>query len=630
MPLRSVLVSLLLALGWAGYTQNQPPNLQSDERLQQLVTFQAKIINLRDFVKTLAEKTKVPLGVDKAFEQEKLTLFVKEKPAWEVMKHAVAVLGLEWQTAKNEGYFIARSKQRTEEERAEQKRRHQQRERLESKLRALQRTATQYSYDQLIAEYQRLIQERQAIEARKPEGWQDKMTQIADLLYQLELVSKLPNYLLGRLSAQWTPAQWQNFWQGTPFLAKYPAHPKLAILAPEVRAWYAQYRYTQSLTNLPSGSTAETLEPSDLPTDFYCYIRYNPHQQVINCYLVAYKDAETFWVETSQIEEPIAYDEVIPGDSPEPANLPALPIQTKPGEPKCCLQPASCTLAEILEWLAERCEVAIIAQAFRVRPSWNVPLASQGQTLNRWVTETSAMRGYDFTYRDGYLMVRYPSAAFLRLSELPEPVIAPLEERARTEGGLTLDDYAQLAIELTPEQEQRFVNPPRLRLLDTTHAVCFDSNPLKQSLPALRFWASLTPQQKQNALDALPLFYNQLSTLQKRLFWEAVEIALWDWRSLTSEWLNSIQLLYAPEAEAELAFFLDRWNQETVVITLEGSPDNDQEAQTLHAENKPLREYVFHFGLSKTVSARYPLALPSIAPKPKEPDADKPVSDSKP
>lgn len=614
MMLRGVLFGFILALGWQGEAQSSAPDLKADPRLQKQVSFHAKRITVRDFVKSLAEQTQVSLGVDKAFEQEKLTLFVKEKPAWEVMTHAVAVLGLEWHAAQNEGYFIARSKQRAEEELAEQKRRQQQREALEKRLRALQRTATQYRFDQLFAEYQRLQKARQEIEARKPEGWQDRLTEIANTLASLSAGSDLQSYLAGWLTAQWIPQQWQRFWQGTPFVACYPARPGLAVLPSEIGSWYLREQ-SEKVKML----TPEAMAPSipDPPTSFYFVMRYDPHQQLIHYHLIVNTETLGYKADGGTIQEWIP-SEAENALNPVPApNLPAIPIASKPGEPNCCPQPAACTLADELEWLTERCEVAIIAQAFRVRLAWGTHSRSQAQTLNRWVAEHPSLQNYHFEYRDGYLLVRYPLAPMLRRTEIPESAIVSLEERARSEGGLTLDDYAQLALQLTPEQEQRLVDSTYLPSFgDISHALCFDSDPLKQSLPAFRFWASLTPQQRKSALEeAIPLFYHQLSTVQKRLFWEAIESSLWDWRGISAGMLHQIDQLYAPEAETELAFFLDRWDQEMEIIEIVSPDEYGEDMVPAPKKVQNMRVYVFHFGLSKEVSVPYSVALPILSQK---------------
>lgn len=613
----SLLFGCVLALGWQGEAPPSAPDLKADPRLQKPVSFHAKRITVRDFVKSLAEQTQVPLGVDKAYEQEKLTLFVKEKPAWEVMTHAVAVLGLEWRAAQNEGYFIARSKQRTEEELAEQKRRQQLREALEKRLRALQRTATQYRFDQLFVEYQRLQQARQEIEARKPEGWQDRLTEIANTLASLSAGSDLQSYLVGWLTAQWTPQQWQRFWQGTPFVACYPARPGLAVLPPEIGSWYLREQ-SEKVKMLPPEAMAPPVpEP---PTSFYFVMRYDPHQPIIHYHLIASTETLGYTADGGVIQEWIPNEAE---NAPNPLlapNLPTIPIASKPGEPNCCPQPVACTLADELEWLAERCEVAIIAQAFRVRLAWGTKSISQAQTLDRWVAENPSLRNYRFEYRDGYLLVRYPLAPMLRRTEIPESVIVPLEERARLEGGLTLDDYAQLALQLTPEQEQRLVDATLLPTFgDISHALCFDTDPLKQSLPAFRFWASLTPQQRKSALEeAVPLFYHQLSTVQKRLFWDAIESSLWDWRWISAGMLHQIDLLYAPEAEEELAFFLDRWDQEMEIIEIESPDEYGEDRVPAPKKVQNQREYVFHFGLSKEASVRYPVTLPILQKRSEE------------
>ncbi len=97
---------MLCGLGIAQSSQSSNAgrlNLKEDVRLQVKVSFRAKYLSLQEFTQRLSAQTGVPISVSSEYADEKLTLFVKERPAYEVMERAVEVLGLAWGEGLTQG-----------------------------------------------------------------------------------------------------------------------------------------------------------------------------------------------------------------------------------------------------------------------------------------------------------------------------------------------------------------------------------------------------------------------------------------------------------------------------------------------------------------------------------------------
>jgi hypothetical protein len=111
------------------------------------------------------------------------------------------------------------------------------------------------------------------------------------------------------------------------------------------------------------------------------------------------------------------------------------------------------------------------------------------------------------------MLVRHGGFWRRRQIEPDEKLLAALE--AKDKPGL--GEYATFAVALTPQQATAFFTLPLL-------ATRFDQTPLRDAMPALRFYGSLTDQQKKSAL-AHPLPVSSLTALQRGLFWEALSSA---------------------------------------------------------------------------------------------------------
>jgi hypothetical protein len=127
------------------------------------------------------------------------------------------------------------------------------------------------------------------------------------------------------------------------------------------------------------------------------------------------------------------------------------------------------------------------------------------------------------------LMARYRAYPLLRPSEIPESLLEPLERKLRAKQEITLDEWAAFATQLTPMQIARADGRVNLAGQPAYHETLVPLDNLIVALPALRFWASLSPQQRQAALGGERLLLERMTPRQRALFLQAFESPLPDW-----------------------------------------------------------------------------------------------------
>jgi len=130
--------------------------------------------------------------------------------------------------------------------------------------------------------------------------------------------------------------------------------------------------------------------------------------------------------------------------------------------------------------------------------------------------------GYKWDRGDGTLRIRSEDWALKRSYEIPESFIAFYKDLLEKQGELTLDDLAQMANGLTDEQIENTL----LKDTDLRYAVV----PLATGLgfgggcEILRFYATLTPSQRQSLSTESGLSFGQLSDAQ----WERLSTIITD------------------------------------------------------------------------------------------------------
>ncbi len=503
---------MLCGLGIAQSSQSSNAgrlNLKEDVRLQVKVSFRAKYLSLQEFTQRLSAQTGVPISVSSEYADEKLTLFVKERPAYEVMERAVEVLGLAWGEGLTQGsYRIVRSRQRIEEEAEYERRMARNRQRLAEKLRELIEESRS-SLTEWLEGQKRARTDVAYDDSSEPEREQD-LTNVV-----FSGVNNLSMYALGHWLSTWSETEWQRFWEGKIIRGTYPATKGSLPLPSELPVWYQQILQSRGVS----------LSQDELSIGYSISIRYDflsneaRYCLYADVFLALPEEGQKGYSLRNQsgiYVEPEPYF-----SSPEselPDILANIPLRQPKAPLPCNPNRWDCWLADQLEWLSQHCDVPIVGQAFRVR-TWNT-LDTDAKNLLECVSRLQM--SHDLEYREGYLLVRYSAdeACEHRRTEIPERVISEMERRATLKEMLDLDDYAWFVSQLSEAQASNLREDARF---GTPNRLAFETAPIAEALPALRFWASLTETQRRQVLSGKALHYSRLTPAQQNLFLKAIE-----------------------------------------------------------------------------------------------------------
>jgi hypothetical protein len=168
--------------------------------------------------------------------------------------------------------------------------------------------------------------------------------------------------------------------------------------------------------------------------------------------------------------------------------------------------------ADALEWLAWHTGYPVISDASRYVLAWYRDSLDNPRALLTWLSNDLWLR-FD---PSGYLLARHKRFWTLNQFEIPERFVRPLEAKWQAWQWLSLDDYATLAAAITDAQARGFTRVRQRGSIQFWTA--FDNDPLYWELPALRFWASLSAAQRQRALAGEWIPESALTLPQRKLF----------------------------------------------------------------------------------------------------------------
>ncbi|MCS7065196.1 MAG: hypothetical protein NZL85_02850, partial [Fimbriimonadales bacterium] len=180
-------------------------------------------------------------------------------------------------------------------------------------------------------------------------------------------------------------------------------------------------------------------------------------------------------------------------------------------------------LAVLIE-IVSRYGLDLYADAYRLELFLETLPATHSLLLNKILpTDWSEVRAMFWLRQEGdALMARHKDYFWLRPSEIPEGWLRPLEVKKQRRELVTLDDWARLADSLNELQIERMKGLPLVTNAYVRTTSTLNLRSLADAIPALRFWASLTPQQKQAALSGEPLPPRRMSLAQQRRFQQAL------------------------------------------------------------------------------------------------------------
>jgi hypothetical protein len=178
--------------------------------------------------------------------------------------------------------------------------------------------------------------------------------------------------------------------------------------------------------------------------------------------------------------------------------------------------------ADLLEWFAWSTRLPVISESFRTDTAWMRELnLSAPRDVLRELSESAWVR----VDESGYVLRRVELYWAWRLVELPEDWLRPLEQRFAQQRWLDLEDYVALAGRMTDVQVD-YYKRDSVSLSWTFPiwlTVRFPWETLTQSLRGLRFLASLSATQRRQLLSGDWIPASTLTLPQRQRFKQALE-----------------------------------------------------------------------------------------------------------
>jgi hypothetical protein len=535
-----------IALGWLQATA-QPAELSQDPLLQRRITVWLKMEPLRDALRTIGKQAGVALRCQDAIAEEKVAIFVRERPAHEILTQLAGALRYAWRKDEDAYVLYVPDETRQAEEKAARAIREQRARWLREMLQAARELAA-VPVQRQIALRKKLWESPEETEKALKPGWRELVYVMlptsegrtvgdptaGDHLHEETGVYSymLPGVAwmcLASLPERGVNALIRGEWVG--FSSK-PAEG-VYLFPPEVRL---QGIMRNSMTDLTREPAAYETEPHN-PEFVGVWVRYRPHTGLLEYRVASVRkhrhiergftsDSVFLYYEDRLLAHARAEEDerktldywtqwATPDEALEKllkARLsPTVKLPPPPQYPERVFGFTEyLTTADMLEQVARLTNLPVVADAFRTA-------RVQAHDLRlrlEFVVEDLSSELWLRWDKSGYLLGRHQRYWERRPAEMPEAWLRPLEEKYR-QRTLGLWDYAELAGKMTQAQIDS------LYLFDRP-LTQFDLTPLQDCLLALRFLASLNATQRQLLASGAWLPAAQLTPPQQRRFAEAL------------------------------------------------------------------------------------------------------------
>jgi hypothetical protein len=545
--MRASLGLVVLAIAYVGVQATaQPADLSQDPLLQRRITVWLKMEPLRDALRTIGKQTGVALRCQDAIADEKVAIFVRERPAHEILTQLAGALRYAWRKDEDAYVLYVSDETRQAEEQLRRQLADLRRQALRDWIQAA-REALQIPIEQRRQLTEQFRQSAQPLTPQQ-EVFRHVVRQLSPIFVPISDGDGEPEIRELQMAEE-------SIYQ---CLVTLPDRALDALAKGQVIGFSTKpprgvYPIPAGVSSLPGlfDVTFENWEaesekqPQAKPSlsEFSgLWVRIPPYRANISVQIVGI--TRTRAIRTNRIEEDKVLTEIRFGVSlpwepykrqsafgqfwerwttplealqerlPERAvKRPFYDAYTEAQLAGKRLPLAEPTTADALERLALIAEVPIISDAYRaVSFYWLKESAFAPRQLVRELASYLWLRWDE----SGYLLARHRNYLGYRSVELPEAWLRPLETKY-DEGRLTMDDFIDLAGKLSDEQAQRLWGEGEPIPINAR----FDSVVFVNCLPALRFLASLDARQRR-ALAAgewLPL--RTMTPLQRRRFAEA-------------------------------------------------------------------------------------------------------------
>lgn len=557
---------LCLLMGMILVARAQEANLQNDPALQKHITVWMALVSLSGVLEAASKQTGVPLRCQDALRDVKVSVFVQDGAAATLLTNLAQLLGYRWRVREEGGYLLYLPDETRQQQEDALK---QERAATEQMLRDARR---------LTRDWLRAPREQRADMFPLPESLNAYLPQatIEDMILESGVPEPSPNpqdalrqslaFAFGNYALQGEEAGRVL----TPFSDLNSAGALLHCLAEaeesvlrmllEGRTVGFSTRPTPSVYPLASRallsfSLRSAAVPQQLPLDELIAEDRDANQLTLQRELPN-PELGGFWIRLSPWGDQLEFQEV--GFTPDHSGgqsgvmlwrrdgMVALPLDAylsqtevwrrwnawatprrefaeklrnrRPLErPKPTLNPEMPLLtAHALEWIAWHTGYPILSDASRF------VLAPYPQSLDNPRVLLTLLSQHLWLRFDesGYLLARHHRFWTLNQFEIPERLVRPAEAKWLRGEWLTLDDLAPIAEYLSDEQARGFFRERRRSFQQFWLA--FDNGFLYSSLPALRFWASLSGTQRRTAQTGTWLPETALTLPQKARFRDAL------------------------------------------------------------------------------------------------------------
>jgi hypothetical protein len=489
---------------WGGLLA-QEARLQDDSRLQETLAIQKPFASLREVLRTVQEATGVPLYADRAIAEDKVCILTRERPAHEILTRLAETLRYAWQPSTDgNGYRLVQPASERAREQGLLRAYEQARiDAIQKPLREVMQLLRRHNRQQL----EKLAEDPNSRLSPEAKGLLEAMLTDPKVYLAMQTLAALPDSVVSRIA------------QGeTVSFSSHPA-PGEFPLPDALKQQVLEYRRATTNNDIKKITVRLAVEPKTLELQYMIHAEHDNGESRIRWDIMrAHSVAEDALVQHPQNavwREWHSDAEAFRALKPTPTRAPTLTIP----------EPIRRSPLVVLIRYAREHGLDLYADAYRIRL-----FGREERERTPQVDFEQARRQLFWVRLEGEtLMARYRAYPLLRPSEIPESLLEPLEQKLRAKQEITLDEWATFATQLTPMQIARAEGWIRLAEQPTDHETLVPLENLMVALPALRFWASLSPQQRQAALNGERLLLERMTPRQRELFLQAFESPLPDW-----------------------------------------------------------------------------------------------------
>lgn len=612
----------------------QPLSLENETLLQRRITVWLKMEPMRDALRQISRQTGISLRCIDAIAEEKVAIFVEDRPAHEILTQLAKLFRYEWRKHEGGGYILyVPDETRLQEEKIANAIREARRQALRDLVQAA-REIRKLSFEQRAEERRKLYESRSELSTPQHEARRTALIGMTPYKpYQrspegewveMEEYGFSPEYAVYQCLVALPDRAVEALLDGQTI--GFSTKPGAGILALSDDAllpnWMRYRRWTRTVASDGQEFFQERTAPNN-PEFAGVWLRMSSRVSAIEYQLVSVARSDTEGVSELETASPRLpylhrYESGIPLSvapylknsalwqfweawaTPEKPLREAFPERftprtdrPKPELPRYHTEDIfsnrSITAADALEQVAWATRRPVISDAFR-----GVSVFLWSARLDSPQSVVLALREYCWLRADesGYLLARHKHYWFYRRYELPEAWLRPLEQKYEQQGWLTLEDYIALAGKLTDAQVE-YLTQTRHYSYQTFPLTRFEFDMLVACLPALRFLASLNAAQRQQLTAGQWLPVGRLNSTQQRRFLQAVGDRYPPAQHLFREPLPEHQL---PDSEKSQNLLTTRWmgwldgldNDKSII-----SPDETPQAPAVRLRPEPEQLYPF-------------------------------------